>query len=391
MVELFWLLLPVAALSGWIIGRRGRNTRGSGSSEGLQDAYFQGLNYLLNEQPDKAIEVFTRMVEVDADTVETHFALGSLFRRRGEVDRAIRIHQNLIARPSLTREQRIQALLALGEDYLKAGLLDRAENLFEEVVQADAHVEPALSHLLDVYQQEKEWTKAISAAARLESRSGQPMATMIAQFYCEQVEAALASGERNRARNLLKRALTSDPSCVRASLLQGQLERYAGNYKQALKAYQRVRYQDVEYLPEVLEPMEACYRELGRPQDYLAYLQAVQQDYHGASLLLALAEQIRLRDGDQAAADYLEQQLRQRPSVRGLTRLLQLNLAGDVLEAPAQNQPLPVLQELFETLLKSKPSYACGRCGFTARTLHWHCPSCRSWSTIKPIHGVEGE
>src|SRR5690554_723037 len=159
MVELFWLLLPVAALSGWLIGRR-RDSRPDSDGGKLHGEYFQGLNYLLNEQPDKAIEVFTRLVEVDSDTVETHLALGSLFRRRGEVDRAIRIHQNLIARPTLSRDQRAYAMLELGEDFMRAGLLDRAEHLFEQVAEVDTYVVPALRQLLTVYQQEKEWDRA---------------------------------------------------------------------------------------------------------------------------------------------------------------------------------------------------------------------------------------
>ncbi len=391
MEPLFWLLLPVAAFSGWLIGRRplrGGGVRSSRDQDSLRGQYFQGLNYLLNEQPDKAIEVFTRMVEVDADTAETHLALGNLFRRRGEVDRAIRIHQNLIARPSLSREQRTYALLALGEDYLRAGLLDRAENLFEEVVELNAHVELALGHLLDIYQQEKEWDRAVEAASRLEGRTGRRMAPMIAQFHCEQVEGAMASGELNRARGLLKRALTVDPDCVRASILQGRLEQGAGNHKQALKAYQRVRYQDVEYLPEVLQPMGECYQALGRREDFVAYLQSVQHEYDGASLVLILAEQVRERDGDEGAIRFLTDQLARRPSVRGLNRLIELNL----LAGPAPGgEELRVLADLFSELLREKPVYRCEQCGFTGRTLHWHCPSCRSWASIKPIHGVEGE
>ena len=390
MEPLFWLLLPLAAVSGWVLARR--PVRGSTAERRADDLlrgqYFQGLNYLLNEQPDKAIEVFTRMVEVDSDTAETHLALGNLFRRRGEVDRAIRIHQNLIARPSLSREQRTYALLALGEDYLRAGLLDRAENLFEEVVELNAHVELALGHLLDIYQQEKEWDRAIEAATRLEGRTGRPMAPMIAQFYCEQVEAAIHAGELNRGRNLLKRALTADPDCVRASILQGGLEKGSGNYRQALKAYQRVRYQDVEYLPEVLPSMAECYRALGREDDYAAYLKSVQHEYDGASLVLALAEQVRLREGDEAAIRYLTDQLGRRPSVRGLNRLIELNLSAG--PGPTGGE-LRVLADLFTELLREKPVYRCGQCGFTGRTLHWHCPSCRAWSSIKPIHGVEGE
>lgn len=389
MQELFWLLLPVAALSGWVIGRRGRSADGrSGPGEGLRGDYFQGLNYLLNEQPDKAIEVFTRMVEVDSDTVETHMALGNLFRRRGEVDRAIRIHQNLIARPSLNRDQRTLALLELGEDYLRAGLLDRAENLFQEVVETGSYVPHALGHLLDIYQQEKEWENAIQVAARLEQQSDRVMGPRIAHFYCEQVETSWRLGEINHARNLIKRALTADPDCVRASILQGDIERSVGNYKQALKCYQRVRDQDRDYLPEVLVGLHECYTQLGRADGFRQFLEAVQRDYAGASVVLALAERIRQDDGEGAAARYLVEQLRARPSVRGLNRLIELNLARS---GQADVEDLEVLRELFHSLLRDRPGYACRSCGFQARTMHWHCPSCRSWATIKPIHGVQGE
>lgn len=388
MVELFWLLLPVAALSGWLAARHGARRRTT-ESRSLHGDYFQGLNYLLNEQPDKAIEVFTRMVEVDSDTVETHLALGNLFRRRGEVDRAIRIHQNLIARPSLSREQRIYALLELGQDYLRAGLLDRAESLFTEVVDMDAHVESALRNLLDIYQQEKEWDKAVAVAGRLETRTGRAMGPVIAQFYCEQAEQARDAGEINRARQLLKRALASDARCVRASILQGNVERSIGNYRQALKAYQRLAEQDIEYLPEVLGAMQACYEALDKPNEFIGFLESVQHRYEGVSVMLLLAELLRQRDGEEAALDYLTQQLRRRPSVRGLDRLIELNLA--IRNNDASASEMQVLRDLFAELLRDKPAYKCRQCGFGARTLHWHCPSCRSWGSIRPIQGVEGE
>jgi len=387
MFELFWLLLPAAALSGWIIGRRGNNGQHQPDST-LQGDYFQGLNYLLNEQPDKAIEVFTRMVEVNSDTVETHLALGNLFRRRGEVDRAIRIHQNLIARPSLNREHRTYALLELGEDYLRAGLLDRAESLFGEVVEMNAHVEKALGNLLDIYQQEKEWDKAITAAAQLETRTGKRMTPMIAQFYCEQAEKAWSSGEINLVRQLLKRALASHPGCVRASMLSGELEVSLGNHRQAIRAFQRITEQDIDFLPEVLPAMQSSYAALGQEQEFMAFLESLQQDYEGVSVMLLLADLIQQRDGGETAAKYLAEQLHRRPSVRGLNRLIEVNLAASSTGPGGEMQ---VLRDLFTELLRDKHVYHCGQCGFKARTLHWLCPSCRSWGSSRPIQGVEGE
>ncbi|MGB0713705.1 MAG: tetratricopeptide repeat protein, partial [Gammaproteobacteria bacterium] len=183
-----WFVLPLAMVVGWVIGRRGGTTRPKGDEACFDTRYFQGLNYVLNEQPDKAIEVFIKMVEVDSDTVETHFALGSLFRRRGEVDRAIRLHQNLIARPNLDRGQRAQALLELGRDYMLAGLFDRAENLFRELVDARFHIRQAYENLVAIYEQEKDWDNAIKAARNLEGRVPRDMRPVIAQFHCEKAD-----------------------------------------------------------------------------------------------------------------------------------------------------------------------------------------------------------
>ncbi len=386
---LLWLLLPVAALSGWVIGRRewgGRRKPGPN----LPDDYFEGLNYLLNEEPDKAIEVFTRMVEVDSDTVETHLTLGNLFRRRGEVDRAIRIHQNLIARPSLDRDKRAYALLELAKDYMRAGLLDRAESLFQEAVAQDSHPESALRHLVDIYQQEKEWAAAIDAAARLERLSGRSYRREMAQFACERAEELLRTdADRGQVRALLKQALSYDPGCVRATILRGDVERELSHWKAALKAYQRVQGQDVEYLAEVLPRVEACYVALGQ-QGFRQYLNDVLSAYQGVSVVTKLSEVIAEQDGRQSAIEYLASQLRERPSVRGLNRLIELNIDDGDPDRRRQRD-LRVLQQLFTALLADRLPYSCRECGFEARMLHWQCPSCRAWASIKPVKGLQGE
>lgn len=390
MFELLWLLLPVAALSGWVIGRRERTVPGKDEGRGFSSDYFQGINYLLNEEPDKAIEVFTRMVEVDSDTVETHLALGNLFRRRGEVDRAIRIHQNLIARPSLSPSQRGYALLELGEDYMRAGLFDRAESLFNEAVDLDMHAAAALEHLLDIYQQEKEWEQAVAAGQQLEQRTGRPMGPIIAQFICEQAEDRVGREDIAEARQLIRRALQVDPNSVRASLLLGDLERRQGNYRAALKAYQRIKHQDVEYMPEVLERLIHCYRGLGQTGEAIRYLRRVQQEYRAVSITVALTDLIREQEGDQAAMDFLAGQLRERPSIRGLKRLIELNVSESDPDERRQRD-LQVLRELFDALLRERPGYLCRSCGFSGKALHWQCPSCKAWATIKPVKGLEGE
>ncbi len=354
----------------------------------MRQAYFKGLNHLLNEQPDKAIEVFIKILEEDSETVETHLALGNLFRRRGEVDRAIRIHQNLIARPTLERAQRAQALMELGQDYMRAGLLDRAESIFHELIGMREYADAARHHLQDIYQQEKDWEHAISVTRSLTRLAESERRLLIGQFYCELAEEALARGDYRSARQMIRRALTGDPQCVRASLLAGDLEARNGDWKAAITYYRRVENQNLDYLPEVLGPLKSCYKQLGDSAGYIAYLRKLQQNYQGMSLLLALAEEIREAEGEAQATAYLVERLRKKPSVRGLDWLLKINL--DLADAKSRDN-LVILRQITQALLDHKPVYKCSRCGFSAKALHWQCPSCRSWSSIRQIQGVEGE
>lgn len=386
--ELLFLLLPVAAFSGWLIGRRGGGRDQDAGCPEIPADYYKGLNFLLNEQQDKAIEVFTQMLEVDSNQVEIHLALGNMFRRRGEVDRAIRIHQNLIARPMLDAEQKFAALYALGQDYMRAGVFDRAESLFRELVENKVHTRPALELLLDIYQQEKDWERAIQSARRLEGVTGEKRSGMIAQFYCEQAEQSLAAGEPGAARKILRRALSADRACARASLIEGRLELDAGNHKAAIRAFRRLEEQDPDYLPEIIEPIGEAYRGLGRPAELREYLGQLLARHAAISIMLALVDLIRSEEGDTRAAEFATEYLRRRPSVRGMDRLIELNLLQS--EGAARTN-LQILKEVTAQMLRDKPVYKCGNCGFTGKAIHWQCPSCRHWNTVKPIQGVEGE
>lgn len=387
-IGVFWLLLPVAALSGWFIAHLGRKRESGDPMMDLSSTYFRGLNYLLNEQPDKAIEVFLKLAEVDNDTVETHLALGNLFRRRGEVDRAIRIHQNLVARTTLSAEQRSYALLELGEDYMRAGLFDRAEDLFLEMVDMGAHMEPALNHLVAIFEQEKDWDKAIDAARKLGRISGRDISPVVAQYYCELAEVARESGDEDRARKFLNHAVSTDPGCARASIILGNMESEKGEYDAAIKAYRQVEEQDIEYLPEVLDTLLRCYEHNGADDSAEAYLREIVGKYDGISPLLALSELIRKREGETEAASFLTEQLRKRPSVRGLDQLIQVSLQ----ESGAENRDsMLILRDVTTKLLDGQAIYRCGQCGFSGRAPHWQCPSCKNWGSVKPIKGVVGE
>jgi lipopolysaccharide biosynthesis regulator YciM len=388
MIEyLLLLLLPVAVYFGWWLARAFERRSVKKRNRLFSDQYFQGLNYLLNEQPDKAIQVFLELAEVNQDTVETHMALGNLFRRRGEVDRAIRFHQNIIAKPGLGPEQRTQALLELGEDYMRAGLLDRAERLFAELIETDAHTPSALRSLLEIYQQEKDWEKALEQAQRLEQVSGEHMGAVMAQFCCELAEAALAEGDRDRARRHLRQARRNDPRCVRARLLLADIAAQEGEDSAALDLYEEIAELDPDYIPELLEDYCDMANASGALSRSREKLQEWAERYNGISLILRLTESIAAEQGDAAAGQFLVHSLTSKPSVKGLDRLIELKAAGHLDEESSDD----ILKAVTTRLLSRQPRYRCHHCGFSGQTHHWLCPSCRQWNTTKRIQGVLGE
>ncbi len=386
-LTLLFFLLPVAFLSGWWMGRRNRRQPEKGS-EAFSSGYFKGLNYLLNEQQDKAIDVFVQMLEVDSETVETHLALGNLFRRRGEVDRAIRIHQNLIARPTLSKDQRARALLELGQDYLRAGMLGRAEALFLELVDQGLYQQEALERLLDIYQQEKEWGKAIDAARRIERTTGQRRGVLIAHFYCEQAAQWQHKGDMKPALKCLKQALAADRNAVRASLLKAEIEQQMGRHKLAIKTLSQVEQQDADFIPEAVPLLLRSYEALGQSHKGEHYLRHLLRKHGGITPLLAVADLVRQAQGEQAAAELVIRYLRKRPSVRGLDKLIELQLHSGQGEL---QENLLILKELADKLLQEKTPYRCRNCGFGSKALCWQCPGCKQWNSIRPVQGVSGE
>jgi lipopolysaccharide biosynthesis regulator YciM len=389
MINLWPLLLPAAAFSGWWVASRNYSLKGKRIDNCLSREYVVGLNYLLNEQPDKAVDVFIKLLEVDSDTVETHLALGSLFRRRGEVDRAIRIHQNLIARPQLSVLQRKEALMALGQDYMSAGVFDRAERIFTEVVEIGGNREVNSLHgLLAIYQQEKAWDKALEIIKQLEVSTGTSMHSQAAHYYCEIAVQALKSNMYEKAHNAVKQALVIDKQSVRASLMQASMEMKVGRYKQAVRALKRVPEQDPEFLTEIIEPLVQAYRELDAMDECVDYLEQTISEHPRASVTFVIGEYLRQEKNVDLAIDFVSNQLSRYPSIRGLNRLIFWHL--ETAHGKVRDK-LQMLYNITTTFLDNKPIYRCNHCGFSGKLLHWHCPSCKQWGRIKPIHGLEGD
>jgi len=388
MIETLLLaLIPAAAWGGWILARsttrRGERKRNLNFS----NRYFQGLNYLLDEQPDKAIAVFIEMAEVTADTIETHLALGSLFRRRGEVERAIRIHQNIISKPGLDERQKTRALLELGEDYMRAGLFDRAENLFSELIERESHAPSALRHLLDIYQQEKDWQKALQQAQKLETVTDEKMGLVMAHFCCEMAEIDLTENKPAAARKHLRQARRYFPESIRARLLLARIAEQQEMYTEALDVYEEIAEMDLEYIHDILEAYVACAKEAKEFPRALEHMQRWAADYDGISLLMSLTRVMRQEQGLEDATRYLAEALTRRPSVKGLDYLIELKLEG----GPETESGDEILRAVAQKLLARQPSYRCTHCGYAGHSHHWQCPSCKNWSTTRIIRGVLGE
>ncbi|WP_198265545.1 lipopolysaccharide assembly protein LapB [sulfur-oxidizing endosymbiont of Gigantopelta aegis] len=385
------IVLPFVILAfmlGYFLGRKKNDSNDSASSYLLSSDYFKGLNYLLNEQTDKAIDVFVGMLEVGEETVDTHISLGNLYRQRGEVEQAIKIHQNVIAKPSLSLAKRNDALYELARDFMHAGLLDRAENLFQALLQKQSHVPSALKYLLSIYEQEHDWSEAIITAKKLESAINKSYSLQVAHFYCELALANYQSGNSKEALKLVKKALGTDKQSVRASILEGEIHHKLGNCKAATRAYRRVEQQDPLLISEVLEPLIHCYKELGNNKEVKTYLEYVLNKYGGITSILLYAEQIQSRVDDKTAALFIVESLRKKPSLRGLSSLIDMSL--DFTKGTAHDNLL-ILQEITNKLQENKPVYQCTQCGFHVKSMYWNCPSCKSWSSIKPIQGIEGE
>jgi lipopolysaccharide biosynthesis regulator YciM len=391
-------LLFVAIAIGWLMGKR--SAPGAPASPELPSQYYKGLNYLLDGRPDGAIDAFINALEVNSETLETHLALGNMLRKKGEVDRAIRIHQNLLARPSLPSSQVHQAHLELARDYISAGLLDRAERLLLDLVaESPEQRRSSQRHLMEIYQNEREWEQAIEVAtallprksllsAGIEPVEGQSVAVALAHYYCEMACDNRDQGDLAAALNFIQQALTHDKQCVRASLLLGEVEFDRGNYKQAVKALRKVRQQDPEYVSETILLLRQCYSEMKDDRTLKTYLQDCLLTDPSAPLVLAVAEDLRVSEGDQIAGEFLSAQLADRPSLRGLERLIGLQL--DTSD-PGARDSLSLLQLLVERLVAERATYRCGHCGFAGQQLHWYCPGCKHWGTVKTIRGTRLE
>lgn len=376
-----WMLLafPLFFGMGWLAARLDIKQLVDESSA-LPRSYFQGLNFLLNEQQDKAIDAFIEVVKVDPQTVELHFALGSLFRRRGEVDRALRMHLNLVERADLEKDKKQQALFELAQDYLKAGILDRAESLFLDL-QNTSYARQALDFLLEIYQKEKDWLKAIDITQHLTAVTGEPHHKEAAFFYCELAAGDLAHQRPDAAHDHLEQALEAYPQLVRATMMLGDMENMERNYANAIEIWQRIEQQDPQYLPLVAERLLGAYRDSGHIDDGIEVLQGYLAKHHSLDLMNVVSAAILQRDGTEAAYNLVRDELRRNPTLLGLDKLLEARLLG---LPESQRSDVELVKKLVHQRTRTLAMYRCTSCGFKARQFYWHCPACHGWETYSP-------
>ena len=379
-IELWWLLvLPVFFVLGWVAARIDINQLMK-ESRALPRSYFKGLNFLLNEQPDQAIEAFIEAARVDPETIELHFALGSLFRRRGETDRAIRVHQNLIERDGLSPAQRLHALSELGQDYLKAGLLDRAEEIFVKLRGTDRD-EEALKNLLEIYQQEKEWAKAVTIAEAMPNHSDHLWQKAIAEFHCEMAANEMLHDRHDEASRLLDEALTANRKCVRATILLGDLAAKIGAGETAIDYWKRIEQQNPVYLALVAEKLLAAHIQLGRKEQAIQLLRGWLERHPSLDLLDAVFRSELDNDGAEAAYALVRDELRRNPTLLGLDKLLEAQI---LLATPERRPDLELIKNLIHNHTRRVARYRCDACGFKARQFYWRCPGCGGWETYPP-------
>ena len=358
------------------------------SSPGNEANYFRGLNYLINEEQDKAIELFVGISELDQEMADTQLALGNLFRRRGEFDRAIKIHQNLVDRSKAEDPAQADALLELASDYAASGLLDRAEEIYRQLLTGGQHIDTAYDELISVYEREKDWERAIQLANESQHQNTVDRSVQLGHYYCELADRAVSEGDTDTARQFLKKALETDPNSARANILRGDLAMARGDTSRAIECYTAVENQNPELTPIVIKPLLNAFCDSGDRNGLHDYIDGIRQRFNSYSVISTTRDMIARLDGEEEADRFFKDQILKRPSLRGLRDWAQ----GELKKSkPGEREKVGIIIRMLDSVVEDKPGYVCSQCGFQAKTLHWQCPSCNQWDSVKTIIGAEGE
>ena len=383
----FPVIFISALLLGFLIGRFSYSNRNSKSkadsdSNNCSESYIQGLNYLLANKSDKAIQLFVDLIKIDSETVETHLALGNLFRSKGEVDKAIKIHQNLIAKPNLNQNQRVMALSELAEDYMKAGLLDRAENLFKELVQINANDISAQRKLLELFSVEKSWTDALAVAQILLKLGEADGQLIVTHCYCEIAEQYLTVGNLREARESLKKAIKLDDKCIRASLLLIDVYLKINDLSKATRLLKQLLKSSPHLIELFIKPARDIYLKSGSPEQYQEFLIDLYKKTPVTRVALELLESYQTLDKHDLLVAFLYE------AIEKSTSLDLYDFAFSYYKSRPDkiNEVWTGLTTNFHRIKSNRVAFLCNVCGYESHTMQWNCPSCKTWSSFKPIY-----
>ncbi len=387
-VGLFAVLFVALAL-GWFLGNRKPKEAKKVTDKGIPKDYFRGLNHLLNDQHSEAIDAFVDSLQVNSETFEIHLTIGNLFRKKGEIQKAINVHQNLLSRPEISPREMRLVQLELASDFMSAGLLDRAERLLLNIAGSNTEFQPMiLTLLVDLYEFEQSWDKAIQIGTQLNIiKNNDKISKRLAHYHCEIAQSMQNKEQLQKAYEHYISALNVDEKCVRASIGSAGVLVEQQRFREAIKDLKQVAIQDKEFIPVILPQLKECYDKVWSSGGYLKFLTEQNKLRPSASLMMEIAHHYA-KDDLHYAERFLIEQLQLHPTIKGFKELIRMQLDT----SQGQNsEHLQVIFELIEHLAQVKHKYLCRQCGFSGHQLHWQCPSCKNWGTVKPIHGLEGE
>ncbi len=382
--ELWYLLaMPVLFGAGWFA--RAFDIKEKKSVADETQTLYKGLDLLLDDKKDQALNSLVNLAKVDPDTVELHFALGALFRRRGDYDKAVRIHNHLYNRADLPKKERNRALYALGQDYLKAGLWDRAEANFKKLAEVDGEYKvTAIKELVNIYESEKEWLKAIDEAHILEKVTGETYPSRISHLYCELTMQCLFFKKFDEAAGFLKQAIAADPQNKRALIMQGNLLQKQGRLEEAVEVWKKIGKISPQYETLVVGSVAETLLKAGKEEDAVRYLKSVAEQGINADSVDTAVNWLSKIEGPEKALEVLRRYLEHKKSLIGFKRLADLRLAQD-----PENKELKELDEFLKRQIDKTVRYKCSKCGFVTKSFQWQCPGCRNWDSFAPVRSED--
>jgi lipopolysaccharide biosynthesis regulator YciM len=389
MIELLFLLLPVAMAYGWFMGRNSIKQKQQTDKQDLSIKYSTGLNYLLSNQQDKAIDSLLDALKVEDDSVEAHFAMANLFRKRGELDRALKVHEHLVRLNYLSTKDKQQAVFELGKDFLSAGLYDRAETMFTKLLKSTDYGVKSLTYLLKIYQSTKDWQQGLSHKKTIIKFNDKRQLHTLANFYCELSTIAFDEDKFIEVIELLEQALALDRNSCRANFLMAKIYETNEQCQLACQCYKDIYHQDQDFFPDVIEPMKACYSRLDALDEFYTFIKKVYDETAGSSALICYLDHIEVKHSNKKSIEFMLSALKRRPTIRGFQHFVKMQKNKE--DKDVNNTSLDLIKELISEYLKLKHRYNCRTCGFNSATHYWSCPSCHEWEQLKPIRGLEGE